>query len=264
MSTSNRLVTVLARAGYAARGLVYVIIGIMAVLAAFGIGQQHDDRAAVRSLLDQPLGVALLCSLVAGLAGYVTWQVVQAVVDPDDYGRTLKGIVVRIGFFASALSYGALAVFALSLLGVISIGNEGESTRAVADVLVGFFGQQAVTLTIALIFLGVGIAHVYEAVAGRYTRYFNATGRALLAVRGTALVGLFARGLIFGVIAVLLFKRFLNAESATEAQPGTAEALAYVQTLPFGEVWLLALGLGLLAFAAFSFSQAIWRRIDVD
>ena len=79
-----------------------------------------------------------------------------------------------------------------------------------------------------------------------------------------SMVGLFARGLVFTVIALLLFYRYLSYEPSSGRPPGTEEALSFVQDLPFG-AWLLgALGLGIVLFAAYSLLEGRYRRINIE
>src|SRR5215216_7289268 len=83
----------LARAGYAAKGVVYCVVGLLALLAAFGNGgETTGSRGALQKILGQPFGVVLVSLLAVGLAGYAIWCFVQATADPDHAGNDAKGI----------------------------------------------------------------------------------------------------------------------------------------------------------------------------
>ena len=128
----------LARAGYFARGTVYVIIGLFALLAAVGSADSKDGKGALEALLEQPFGSVIVWLLIVGLAGYVIWRVIQSVFDTDRHGIGPRGLAIRGGLLASAITYATLAVFALSLLGVFSGGRNGGS-GGIAGWLTGFF-----------------------------------------------------------------------------------------------------------------------------
>jgi Domain of Unknown Function (DUF1206) len=81
----------LARSGYAARGVVYLIVGGLAVVAALGGGRTTDSKGALRTTLQQPFGEALLALVALGLVGYAIWRLVQATTDPDGHGTDVKG-----------------------------------------------------------------------------------------------------------------------------------------------------------------------------
>ncbi|MEG6551583.1 DUF1206 domain-containing protein, partial [Desulfocurvibacter africanus] len=84
------------RLGYAARGVVYLLVGGLAVLAALGRGGgTTDTKGALRTLLDTPWGDALLGVIAVGLLGYAAWRFVQAVGDVDRHGKDAKGLAVR-------------------------------------------------------------------------------------------------------------------------------------------------------------------------
>jgi len=95
----------LARLGYVAEGVVYVVVGALAVGVAVGIGgRTTDERGALEVIGTQPLlGRVLLVSVALGLASYALWQLVQAVADPDGEGHDARGIAKRVGHGFRAL-----------------------------------------------------------------------------------------------------------------------------------------------------------------
>jgi len=256
----------LARAGYSARGLVYVIIGLFALLAAFGAAESKDSEGALEKLLQQPFGTLLIWVLIVGLAGYVLWRLVQSLFDTDDHGHGPKGLAVRGGLLASAFTYSALALFALSLLGVTSANSETDS-GGLAGALAGFVSSHWISLALAVIFSGVAAAHFRKAWTRRYQDHFEASGDAMKFIDPISIIGLTARGIIFIIIAILFVYRFLNAETGSGGNadtPGLKDALEFIRDLPAGTWLLAAIGLGLIAFAAYSFIEAWWRRINVE
>src|SRR5689334_15420365 len=89
----------LARAGHAAKGVVYLLVGGLAVQAALGFGgETTDPKGAIRNLAGLPGGKVLLPLLAIGLAAYAVWRVLQAALDPDGKGKSAKGIAARIGY----------------------------------------------------------------------------------------------------------------------------------------------------------------------
>ncbi|PWW04466.1 uncharacterized protein DUF1206 [Hoeflea marina] len=251
----------LARMGYAARGVIYLIIGLFAFLSAIGSGEEKDSKDALQTLLSQPFGTILVWLLIAGLGGYVIWRLVQAVLDSDDHGNGAKALAIRAGLLVSALTYGTLAVYALSLMGVLSGGGSGGGKGKVADYLAGFVGSATVSLGLAVIMLGVAGAHVWKAYKRKYADHIDCNSAPMNLVHPVSIAGLTARGMVFLVIAVMFGYRFFNAADSS-ADPSLKSALQFVQDLPFGGFLLSMLGLGLIAFSAYSFAEARWRRID--
>ena len=99
----------MARIGYAARGIVFLIIGGFALLAAGGLGAHpQGTRDALEFTFQQPFGGYFLWALAAGLLCFAGWRLLQSVFDVDLYGSDLYGLMRRSVLAASGLSYLAL------------------------------------------------------------------------------------------------------------------------------------------------------------
>ena len=137
-TAANPWVEKFARFGYLVRGLVYATIGVLALQLAIGAGGQATTQSgAIAMLGSQPFGKILLILIVVGLASYSLWGFVRAIFDPLHRGSDSKGIVARMGFAFSGLSYGVLAIPPLQ-----SLMNQGGSQSAAnpADISVVLFG----------------------------------------------------------------------------------------------------------------------------
>src|SRR5207247_1947820 len=104
----NPWVDRLARLGYIVRGVLYAVIGILAVQVAIGAGGATTDKTgAIATIGAQPIGKVLLIAVLIGLVGYSLWGFIRAIFDPLKRGKDAKGIAQRIGYVVSGLSYGA-------------------------------------------------------------------------------------------------------------------------------------------------------------
>ncbi|HEU4846701.1 MAG TPA: DUF1206 domain-containing protein, partial [Rubrobacteraceae bacterium] len=100
----------LARFGYIAYGVVYALVGVLAVQAAFsGADQAAGQQGALRSVLVAPLGRILLCIIALGLLAYAAWRLYEGVMDPEHEARGATGIVKRLDHVLNGLFHGALA-----------------------------------------------------------------------------------------------------------------------------------------------------------
>lgn len=250
-----------ARAGYAARGIVYLVIGFYALTAAVSGGQTEDTRGALEILTDSGPGTVLVVMLIAGLAGYSAWRFVQSLLDTDDHGMSPKGLAVRGGLLASAITYAVLTLYTVSLWRGAG-GEEGGGD--VAQWLSGFVGARITAFVLAATFAGVAIAHFVKAWKRGYARHIEAPQRAMKLVDPVARAGLSARGAVFAVLALLLLTRGLTASGEGAETPGLGDALDWITSLPAGSLLLGLMGVGLLAFALYSLTEAVWRRINVE
>ena len=262
----SRGITWLARSGYAARGVVYIIIGAFAFMAGIGSGETVGTKGAIQQLLSQPFGTALLWIMVVGLVAYAAWRITQAITDPEGHGTDAKGLMIRSGLVGSAITYSLLALFTLGLLGTSigeSTGGGSGGSGGGSDFLSGLLGWEYsnyLVYAVALIPLGVGIAHIIKGWKAKVEKYFYASENVMRWVRPISRVGLIARGVAFLIVAGMLFSGGTRYEPTDP--PGLEDALNALQSLPFGAFWLSVVGLGLVAFALYSISEAIWRRID--
>jgi hypothetical protein len=103
----------LARFGYVAYGVVYFLVGVLAVQAAFsGANQAAGQQGALRAVLAAPLGRVLLCIIALGLLAYAAWRLYEGVMDPEDEARG----------FGGALETLARQPFGPYLLGGVALG----------------------------------------------------------------------------------------------------------------------------------------------
>jgi hypothetical protein len=111
----------LARIGYVAYGVVYVLVGGLAVRAAFGGSRATGQEGALRSILLAPLGTVLLGVIAIGLLAYAMWRLFQGIVDPENEGKDAKGILKRVDHVLNGLFHAALAFSA----GQLALGSGG-------------------------------------------------------------------------------------------------------------------------------------------
>ncbi|MBD3884068.1 DUF1206 domain-containing protein [Phormidium tenue FACHB-886] len=253
----------LARLGYAAKGIVYFVVGLLAAQAAIGAGGKTTDTSgALQEIVVQPFGKFLLGLVAIGMVGYALWRAVQAILDPEHRGKPdAKRLVQRIGYAFSAIAYSGLAVTAVKLI-LGSNASGGDATQDwTARVLAQPFGQWLVGLAGAIV-LGVGISFLYQAYKAEFQREFmlSQMSRAEqnLAKR-SGQFGIAARGVVFVIIGIFLILAALRSD-ASEVR-GLGGALAALAQQPYGP-WLLGIvALGLISYSLYSLVQARYRQI---
>jgi hypothetical protein len=253
----------LARLGYAAKGVVYGIVGLLAAQAAFGAGgRTTDTEGALQEIVRQPFGKVLLGVVAIGLLGYVLWRFVQAIKDPEHKGSNAKGILKRIGYGITGVIYASLAFSAVRII----LGSGGGSSHSTQDwtalVLAQPFGQWLVG-TVGVFIISLGFYQFYKAFSAKFRRELNLSQLSNTEEKWVIAIsrfGLVARGVVFCVIGFFLIQAARLSE-ASKAR-GLGEALQVLAQQPYGP-WLLgSVALGLVAYGIYMIIQARYRRID--
>lgn len=253
-------VEALARVGYAARGVVYGAVGLLALLAALGEGgDTTGGKGALARLVTAPGGRVLLGVVGLGLAGFAVWRIVQAALDPEDKGTDAKGLLVRATWLASAFVNGALAVWAFSVAfgGGSSGGGGGSGAEGLtAKVMQAPAGRWLVAAAgiVVIVFAGFQERQAWTA---RFARHLSAAGRW---VRRAGRLGYAARGVVYALVGVFLLRAALDYDP--QEAGGLGEALRSLGRQPYGP-WLLGVvAVGLVAYGVFSALEARYRRVS--
>jgi hypothetical protein len=256
----SRLFAVLSRTGFVARGLVYGIIGVLALDLALGAGGKiTNQQGAMHAVERQPFGHVLLAALAIGLGGYSLWRLFRALLGhgPEGADRGLD----RLGALGSGIVYGVMCALAVQILMSSGGGSSHNAKRTAGDVFAWPAGRWLVGAT-GLVMLGVALYQFVRGVrrkflADSHTEKMSAGMRKWFTAVGT--VGHIARAVVFGLVGIFLTKASVD-YSANDAI-GIDGALAKLYNASYG-AWLLgAVALGLIAFAAFSITEARYRRI---
>jgi hypothetical protein len=252
----------LARAGYVAKGVVYAVIGVLALRQAFGSGGQTTGTSgAVESVGSRPLGSLLLVLLALGLLGYTVWKFTQAIMDTEHKGSDAKGIGRRVAYAGSGLIHGGLALTAAT---VISSGSSGGSSSD--DWTAQLMSVPLGRVLVALVGLGVLVVAIYQlhaALTAKFRRDLM-LGQMRPAVEkwstraGSA--GTAARAVVIAVAG--LFVMLAAYQSDPQETRGLGGALQSVSNQPFGPYLLGAVALGLILYALFMLVVARYRRVD--
>lgn len=256
----------MARAGYASKGVVYLLVGILALLAGLNLGGSIvGPKEALQTLEPKTFGKAMLAIVAAGLCCYSLWRFIQSIFDADGKGKKPKGLIVRGGFLISGIVHGGLAFAVIKMVIGSSKTSGGELTETglTARIMSQSFGVWLVAL-VGVVIGGVAVFHLYKGFTGSFKKRLNFSHvsrktRDLLC--RTCQFGLISRGLAF-MITAWFFIRSAWHYSPVEAG-GLSEGLGFVASQSYGPWLLAAMGLGLAAYGVYAFVEARFRRIHI-
>ncbi|MBF6613290.1 MAG: DUF1206 domain-containing protein [Chloroflexi bacterium] len=263
-AADNPWVERLARFGYLVRGLLYALVGLLAVQVAAGVGGQTTDKnGAIAAIAAQPYGKFLLVLVVIGLIGYSLWGFVRAILDPLKRGTDPKGLAVRGGYIVSGLSYGALVIPAMSfILGNGGGGNGSNGSQDItARLLTAPFGVWLVGLVGVVGMIG-GLGQMYQAYSADFKKDFKSAEMSADEMKWATRIGRFglaARGVVFVMLGFFVLQAALQVDP--KAAKGLDGALQTLARQPQGP-WLLGIvALGLISFGVYSILCARWIRV---
>jgi hypothetical protein len=262
-AASSRWLRWLARGGLMARGVNYLLIGILAVQIGLGAGGQRADRdGALHAVAAHRGGTALLWLLAVGFAGLALWRLAEAVY--GQAGRTGHTAAKRLASLARALFYGLVFVGVVGF--VRGTGGPGSSNDQSKDLTARLMSHPGGRWLVLLIGLGVAAAGIAMAVGGVRKKFLEHLQLAQMSVRTRkvvetlGIVGVGARGTVFGVVGVFLV--LAAAAFDPKKAQGLDGALRKFATTPLGPWLLVAVAAGLVTFGVYSFCEARWRNVQ--
>jgi hypothetical protein len=262
-AANSRPLRIAARAGFVARGAIYLLIGIIALEIALGKGGQADRGGALAQIAAKSYGTFVLWLLVVGFAGLALWRFSEAAfgaVGPDGHeaGERLKSL-------ARALLYSFFFVSTLQLVTGTSssaTGNGNKQSEALTARLMTHSGGRLLVGLVGLVVLVIGAMLAREGWKKEFLKRMN-FGGAPSGTRSTVeklgVVGGVARGAVVAVAGVFLISAAVRfSPSKAEGIDGALRAFAHT---PLGPFLLILVALGLIAFGLFSWCEARWRRV---
>lgn len=264
-SSGVRPVEALARAGLAARGFTYVVIGVLAAQIAFGTAAPSADQTgAIQEVASQPFGRILLIVLAFGFAAYALWRWSVAAFGGGAGAATggAKKAGRRIGALATGLVYASLCV---TTVRVVAGGSASTSTQGQQSTTAWLLGLPLGRALLSVIGIGVvigGLVLAWWAFARKFEDHLNIeTMGARVRVWATSLgvVGHTAGAALLVLVGVYLLEAAGSDNPA--ASKGLDQSLRAFAGAPFGRFLVLAIALGLAAYGLYSFVEARYRRV---
>jgi hypothetical protein len=244
-----------ARAGYAASGLVHVLIGVLALQLALGSGGGSADQSgAFQQIAQTSFGALVLWVSVVAFVALGAWQAAAAL--SGAAGETSD----RVKSGAKAVVYLALAGTAFSVLQGGGSSSSGQTTSMTGQLMQAPAGRVLVG-AVGLAVVVVGGYHVYKGLTKRFLEDLHrlpsgTTGRV---ARTAGVVGYAAKGVALGVVGVLFVVAAAHANP--DEASGLDGALQALREAPAGPVLLVLVALGLVAFGGYCAVRARFGRL---
>jgi uncharacterized protein DUF1206 len=251
----------LARSGFVARGLIYGIIGILAIKLALGAGgTTTNQQGALKTIAHQPFGEVLLTLVAIGLGGYALWRLVHALLGhgPENSDSGFE----RLAALGSGIVYAGLCAIAVEiLLGSGSSSGSGNTSQTTAGVLGWPAGTWLVGIAGAVL-IGIGLYQGYRGLSKDFlkdSKTEQMSPRLRNWIEWIGSFGHLARMIVFGLVGVFLIKAAIDYNPNNAV--GLDGALAKIAHASYGSFLLAIVAAGLIAFGVYSLSDARYRRI---
>jgi uncharacterized membrane protein len=249
----------LGRAGFLARGIMYIVIGWIALQIAFGNTRQQADRTgALHELSSTPLGEAALWVLVVGFIGMTLWRLSE-VIWPAGEGRKASQ---RLLSLAKAVIYAVIAYGVLKY--ALGLGAPQSSNKQSVDLtatLMRYTGGKVLVVVIGLVLIGAGLYLGYQAWRERFGKDMDLgrlSPRTRKIVEWLGRAGGVARGVVFITAGIFLVVAAVDAKP--QQAKGIDSSLRALAVTPAGPWLLVLVAIGLIMFGLFSCCEARWRR----
>jgi Domain of Unknown Function (DUF1206) len=259
----SKSLQIAARAGFVARGAIYLLIGIIALEIALGKGGQADRGGALAQIAAKSYGTFVLWLLVVGFAGLALWRFSEAAfgaVGPDGHEAS-----ERLKSLARGLLYSFFFVSTLQLVTGTSssaTANGNSQSRSLTARVMTHSGGRLLVGLVGLVVLVIGVMLAREGWKKEFLKRMNFGGAGFgvrSMVEKLGVVGGVARGAVVAVAGVFLIIATVRfSPSKAEGIDGSLRAFAHT---PLGPFLLILVALGLIAFGLFSWCEARWRRV---
>ncbi len=252
----------LARGGLVARGVVYMIIGVLAVKLALGDGgDATNQQGALQTISEGPFGKVLLVLMAIGLIGYATWRLVRAALGhgpeaSDDTKDRVAGLV-------SGIAYAALSVTAITILaGSGGGGGPSNDPQGTTGGVLDWPAGRVIVGVAGLVLIGVAIDQAVKGVKKKFledSKTEEMSRKVRKAFTAVGVTGHVARGVVFCLVGWFLVRAAIDYDP--DEAVGLDGALAKLGQSTFGPVALGIVAAGLVAFGAYSVFDARYRRV---
>jgi hypothetical protein len=247
----------LARLGLICRGVLYGLVGILALQIAFGgSGEEADKTGAIHTVAEQPFGTAVLWLMVLGLAALVVWQLLSAIVGRPKAWDRAKCI-------GRALIYGVIVA---SILGYLFGGGSSESgdqqSQDATRSLLELPGGVVLVAAAGAGLIALGGYWFYRGVAKRFLKHlrtYQMSRRTQTTVETLGLVGYVCRAVVAGVAGFFVIRAAVTYDP--EEAKGLDATLRSFADTPAGPWLLVAVAAGLLVFAVYTLFEARWHEV---
>jgi Domain of Unknown Function (DUF1206) len=250
----------LARAGLTARGVLYILIGLVAILVALGqTSQEADQQGALQLLAGQPYGLVSLWLLGIGFAGYALWRLSEAAFGVTGEGN---GAGPRLKSLVRALIYAFFAYLTFKIIAGTGTGSQTKKQQDLTATVMHHPGGQWLVGIVGLAIVIAGLVLVFEGIRRKFLKYLQLSQmspRTRRIVEWLGMIGTAARGAVFALAGVLVIEAAVTYKPAKAG--GIDKALLTLRNQPFGEFLLIIAALGLIIFGIYGLCEARWRRV---
>jgi hypothetical protein len=248
------------RAGLAAQGLCFVIIGVLALALAAGVGgAATDPRGALVTLADHGWTRVLVILLAAGFAAYSVWRFAQAIFDRGGMGTSPGGLGRRTIQLVQGVTYAFLTWTAISTL-ESAHPRSGGARHAAAGVL-GWPGGRELVIALGVVLGGIAVGNAYWGLSGRFTESMHVeemSRREERVVIALGRIGFLALTAVFAIIGWFLVKAAVQFDPHDAVSIGGA--LGQLARLAYGKFLLGLVAAGLFVYGLFGFVQGRYHR----
>ncbi|HET6875815.1 MAG TPA: DUF1206 domain-containing protein [Acidimicrobiales bacterium] len=248
-----------ARLGLTARAVIYLLIGLLAVLVATGRSTAETDQwGAIQQINRGALGHLMVWVVALGLAGYSLWRFSESLLGVAGEGKKAGP---RLKSFARGCVYAVIASMAFQI--AVGGGDRSQAGRqaSLSAKVMGHSGGRLAVGVVGAVVAVVGATLMYEGAARKFEKYLDLSGTSAVTQRLVTIVGVIgtvARGAVFTLAGIFAIQAAWKSEPAKAA--GLDRALRSLRDAPAGP-WLLGLvALCLILFGIYGLAEARWRR----